>query len=162
MENQKIEPSWQFLVQSPAYFVALGCGSGLAKRAPGTFGTLFAWATFYILALLPSAVFWVWMALAVVVGLWCMDLTGKALGDCDHGSIVWDEIVPFWALLAVLPLNPLYHAAAFVLFRFYDIVKPWPASYFDNKVKNAFGVLMDDVVAAIFAGGTIFIAELVF
>lgn len=157
-----MNPSWQFLVKSPAHFVALGCGSGLAKRAPGTFGTLFAWASFYALAFLPTAVFWGWIIVCVVVGLWCMHLTGKALNNPDHSSIVWDEIVPFWALLALLPFNVFYHAAAFVLFRFYDITKPWPASFFDNKVKNAFGVLMDDVVAAFFAGATIFGVDLFF
>lgn len=90
-----MNPSWLFLVKSPAHFVALGCGSGLAKRAPGTFGTLFAWASFYALAFLPAAVFWGWIIVCVVVGLWCMHLTGKALNNPDHSSIVWDEIVPF-------------------------------------------------------------------
>lgn len=155
-------PTWRFLVQSPAHFVALGCGSGLAKKAPGTFGTLFAWVSFYALVLLPSAVFWAWIFIALFFGLWCMHQTGIALNDPDHGSIVWDEIVPFWVLLALVPFDILYHAMAFLLFRFYDITKPWPASFFDRRVKNALGVLMDDVVAAFFAGATLEIGLVIF
>ena len=150
-----MKPTWQFLKQSPAHFVALGCGSGLAPKAPGTFGTLFAWGTFYILNFLPIVLFWTWIVIAAALGIYCINKAGKALGDVDHGSIVWDEIVPFWALLGLVPVNFTCHALAFVLFRLYDIFKPWPASYFDEKVKNAFGVLMDDVVAAAFAGVTL-------
>ena len=157
-----MKPTWQFLKQSPAHFVALGCGSGLAPKAPGTFGTLFAWATFYILNFLPIVLFWTWIVIAAALGIWCINKAGKALGDVDHGSIVWDEIVPFWALLALVPNEFFCHAAAFVLFRIYDIFKPWPASYFDEKVKNAFGVLMDDVIAAAFAGVTLHAALMVF
>ncbi len=156
-----MKPTWQFLVQNPAHFVALGCGSGLAPKAPGTFGTLFAWGTFYALNLMPAVAFWTWILVAAFAGVWCMDKAGKALGDCDHGSIVWDEIVPFWALLMLVPFDFACHAAAFVLFRIYDIFKPWPASFFDEKVKNAFGVLMDDVIAAAFAGVTLHAALII-
>ncbi len=152
-----MQPTWQFLFQHPAHFVALGAGSGLAKKAPGTFGTLFGWASFYLLALLPPICFWSLLLLFAVLGLWCMHITGKHLGNCDHGAIVWDEIVPFWALLYLLPFDFFLHGVAFLLFRFFDITKPWPACFFDQKIKNSFGVLMDDVVANVYAGLVIWI-----
>ena len=85
---------------------------------------------------------------AFVLGVSACDRTGRALGVIDHGSIVWDEIVPFWMVLAMLPAGWTWQLAAFLLFRFFDITKPAPANYFDEKVKNGFGVMMDDLVAA--------------
>ena len=148
-ESSKRPSSLSFLLAHPAHFLALGCGSGLAPRAPGTFGTLFAWlifnlfrphfADFELLGLFTAA---------YLLGIWAIDKTGKALGDPDHGSIVWDEIVPFWLILLMTPETFLWQAAAFGLFRLFDITKPQPARYFDQHVKNGFGVMADDLVAA--------------
>ena len=85
---------------------------------------------------------------AYLGGIWFIDVAGKALGDPDHGSIVWDEIVPFWLVLLMAPPGWLWQLAAFILFRFFDITKPQPARYFDEHVKNGFGVMADDLVAA--------------
>lgn len=142
-------PSLRFLLAHPAHFLALGCGSGLAPKAPGTFGTLFAWGSFLLLRPLFSdfqllALF----AIAYLVGIRIIDLTGRALGDPDHGSIVWDEIVPFWLVLLLTPATFFWQLAAFMLFRYFDITKPQPARYFDQHVKNGFGVMADDLVAA--------------
>lgn len=152
-------PSWRFLTTHPAHFIALGCGSGLAPKAPGTFGTLFGWGSFVVLShwLAPMQLAAL-CAMSFVLGVWAIEVTGKALGEVDHGSIVWDEIVPFWALLIVTPSGFFWQFAAFVLFRIFDITKPWPASYFDQRVKNGFGVMMDDVVAAGFAAAVIGLA----
>ena len=142
-------PTLRFLLAHPAHFLACGCGSGLAPKAPGTFGTLFAWASFIALrAALPDGPLLALIVLAYVAGIRIIDVTGKALGDPDHGSIVWDEIVPFWLVLLLTPPGWLWQAAAFALFRFYDITKPQPARYFDEHVKNGFGVMADDLVAA--------------
>jgi len=92
--------------------------------------------------------FGVFLLLCFVVGVSACQITGRALGVVDHGSIVWDEIVPFWAVLMFTPAGILWQLGAFLWFRFYDIVKPQPAKYFDAKVKNGFGVMMDDVIAA--------------
>lgn len=142
-------PSLKFLFAHPAHFLACGCGSGLAPWAPGTFGTLFAWATFPLFhpyfsdfSLLAA------LAAAYLLGIWLIDITGAALGDPDHGSIVWDEIVPFWLVLLLTPDTWLWQIAAFALFRYFDITKPQPARYFDTHVKNGFGVMADDLVAA--------------
>jgi phosphatidylglycerophosphatase A len=160
-------PSFRFLFAHPAHFVACGLGSGLSPVAPGTVGTLFAWATYPLLRLAyPSdANFVLFVIFMLVFGIWCIQVAGRHLGVTDHGAIVWDEIVPFWALLMFVPpvlVNSphgvllsanglLWQAAAFALFRLFDILKPPPASFFDRRIKNGFGVMMDDVVAAAYA-----------
>ncbi|MBK8114864.1 MAG: phosphatidylglycerophosphatase A [Candidatus Accumulibacter sp.] len=142
-------PTIRFLLAHPAHLVACGFGSGLSPRAPGTVGTLFAWASFPLLRPWMSDLeFLGLLFLCFVGGVLAVHKTGADLGVVDHGSIVWDEIVPFWAVLLFCPTPGLWQAIAFGLFRFFDIVKPQPARYFDEKVKNGFGVMCDDLVAA--------------
>ncbi len=142
-------PSVRFLLAHPAHFFACGCGSGLAPKAPGTFGTLFSWASFILMRpWFGDAQFLFLIVAAYLGGIWFINVAGKALGDPDHGSIVWDEIVPFWLVLVIAPSSWLWQLAAFILFRFFDITKPQPARYFDEHVKNGFGVMADDLVAA--------------
>lgn len=143
-------PSVGFLFHHPAHMIACGLGSGLSPFAPGTAGTVFAWLTYPLLRLylvtdLGLALF---LLLAFAVGVSACQITGRALGVVDHGAIVWDEIVPFWAVLLLTPPEFLWQLAAFLWFRFYDILKPQPAKFFDTQVKNGFGVMMDDVIAA--------------
>jgi phosphatidylglycerophosphatase A len=139
----------------------------LSAFAPGTAGTAFAWVTYGLLrhAYPADANFGLFLAFMFVFGTWCVQITGRHLGEPDHGAIVWDEIVPFWALLMFLPPAIIdsphgvlisaaglsWQAAGFVLFRVFDITKPPPASYFDRRVKNGLGVMLDDVVAAGYA-----------
>lgn len=142
-------PALRFLFRHPAHLVACGFGSGLSPVAPGTAGTLFAWAVFRLLDLwLDKEQLLGLFALCFVIGIYAVDKTGRDLEAADHGSIVWDEIVPFWLVLWYCPGNWSWQAAAFFLFRFFDIVKPQPARFFDQKVKNGVGVMMDDLVAA--------------
>ncbi|MDD5247992.1 MAG: phosphatidylglycerophosphatase A [Rhodocyclaceae bacterium] len=150
MIKKSTPPPFSFLLAHPAHFVACGCGSGLSRFAPGTAGTVFAWATYPLLRLAYPADFnfALFVAFMFAFGVWCCHVTGRHLGVVDHGSIVWDEIVPFWATLLVTPNQIVWQLAAFLWFRFYDIVKPQPARWFDTTVKNGFGVMMDDVVAA--------------
>lgn len=145
----KKPPSLRFLFAHPAHFFACGFGSGLAPWAPGTFGTLFAWASFALFRpYFTDGQLLFLLAAAYLAGIWFIDVAGRALGDPDHGSIVWDEIVPFWLILLLTPDGWLWQTAAFVLFRYFDITKPQPARYFDEHVKNGFGVMADDLVAA--------------
>ena len=146
-------PPFKFLFHHPAHLLACGFGSGLAPFAPGTFGTAFAWLTFPLLQnhLGSDLGIGIFLLMAFVVGVSACQITGRSLGVIDHGSIVWDEIVPFWTVLLFTPDTFLWQAAAFAAFRFYDIVKPYPASFFDQQVKNGFGVMMDDVVAAAYS-----------
>jgi phosphatidylglycerophosphatase A len=143
-------PPVAFLWRHPAHLIACGFGSGLAPFASGTFGTLFAWASYPLLRqLLPDDIaFAVFLLLAFALGVTACQIAGRNLGVVDHGAIVWDEIVPFWAVLLLTPDTLLWQTAAFVWFRFYDVFKPPPASWFDTRVKNGLGVMMDDVVAA--------------
>jgi phosphatidylglycerophosphatase A len=144
-------PDLRFLLGHPAHLIACGFGSGLSPVAPGTFGTLFAWASFPLLANGMSEGFlFGFLGLAYLLGILACERTGRALGVVDHGAIVWDEIVPFWFVLALTPAHWLWQLTAFCLFRFFDIAKPPPADYFDQKVKNGFGVMTDDVVAAFY------------
>jgi phosphatidylglycerophosphatase A len=148
-------PPVSFLLRHPAHLIACGFGSGLSPFAPGTVGTLFAWCSYPLLRMLFPAddALGVFLLLSFALGVTACHITGRALGVVDHGSIVWDEIVPFWAVLLLTPAGLLWQLAAFLWFRFYDIVKPPPANYFDSQVKNGLGVMMDDVIAA---GYTVF------
>jgi phosphatidylglycerophosphatase A len=86
-----------------------------------------------------------------IIGAFAAHKTGQDIGVIDHGSIVWDEIVPFWMVLVFCPAGWLWQTGAFLLFRLFDIVKPQPARFFDEKVKNGFGVMTDDLIAAAYA-----------
>lgn len=157
-------PPVKFLFADPAHLIACGFGSGLSSFAPGTVGTAFAWVSYPLLrfAFPGDLVCLVALAVMFVFGVYACQITGRRLGVVDHGSIVWDEIVPFWGILMFCPtpwiLSPhgtffslnglLWQTVAFFLFRLFDIIKLPPAGYFDSKVKNGFGVMMDDVMAA--------------
>jgi len=141
-------PSLRFLFSHPAHLVACGFGSGLSPFAPGTVGTLFAWISYPLLrSWMGDAELLAFLLLCYGIGILAVRRTGEDLGVIDHGSIVWDEIVPFWLVLFLCPPGWLWQGAAFLGFRFFDIVKPQPARFFDERVKNGFGVMADDLVA---------------
>lgn len=154
------QPTLRLLLSDPHHMIALGFGSGLSPWAPGTIGTLFGWASFRALDMaLPASTLLLLILISFVIGIVAIEKTGKALNEVDHGGIVWDEIVPFWAVLWLLANtigdNLLWQGIAFVLFRFFDITKPWPARYYDRHVKNGYGVMMDDVIAALYTAGSL-------
>jgi len=136
---------------SPAGFLAVGFGSGLAPFAPGTAGTLAAIPLGMLLLMLPTYWQWLSVGLAFVLGIWICQRASDELGVHDHGGIVWDEMVGYWLVLIFMPATVTGFAAAFVLFRFFDIVKPWPIRWFDRKLKGGLGIMLDDVLAALFA-----------
>jgi len=144
-------PDRHFLLSHPTHFVALGFGSGLATKAPGTFGTLVAVPLFMALTLTPELVHLIVIALLFIVGIPICTQTGKALGVSDHGSIVWDEIVAFMLVLQFTPQTWLWWLAAFALFRLFDIWKPFPIRQCDARLRGGFGVMFDDLLAAIYA-----------
>ncbi len=144
-------PDLRFLLRHPAHFVALGFGSGLARKAPGTFGTLVGLPLFAILMALPEPVHLPVIALLFLVGIPLCTRAGTALGVSDHGSIVWDEIVAMLLVLEFTPRNWLWWLAAFALFRLFDIWKPTPIRQCDARLKGGFGVMFDDLLAAIYA-----------
>ncbi len=128
--------------------IATGFGVGLAPRAPGTFGTLLAWPIGWFLAALHPAVLFPLLALLFALGVWACEITGRQLGVADHGSMVWDEIVAFLLVLALVPRELDWQAAAFLLFRAFDIAKPPPIDWVERRTRGGFGVMADDIVAA--------------
>lgn len=145
-------PDARFLVSHPAHFIALGFGSGLAARAPGTFGTLASVALYWLLALAFSPLVIAFLAIPLFfVGVWACGKTGRDLGVADHGAMVWDEIVAFLPLAAIASASPWLQAFAFVLFRLFDIWKPYPIRELERNVKGGMGVMVDDVFAAFYA-----------
>ncbi|NWG40001.1 MAG: phosphatidylglycerophosphatase A [Hydrogenophilaceae bacterium] len=148
-----MKPDWKFAISHPAHFIALGFGSGLAPKAPGTIGSLAALPLFWLIAqaIDNAALLAAFLTFSFLAGIWACAITGKNLGVADHGGIVWDEIVAMWLILAVVPFGWAEWLAAFALFRFFDILKPWPIRQLDARLKNGLGVMLDDVLAAIYA-----------
>jgi phosphatidylglycerophosphatase A len=143
------------LLSHPAHFIALGAGAGLSRLAPGTAGTLWAWAVFLLLQIwLTPLQLGVLIATATLVGWWACTITAQHLGVADPGAIVWDEIIAFWLVLwLVTPTTFGGELAAFVLFRYFDAAKPGPVGWADRLFKGfgwrgGWGILFDDLVAA--------------
>jgi len=144
-------PTIKFLLAHPAHFFGLGFGSGLASKAPGTFGTLVGFPLFWLIFNYSFGVQLIIITALFLLGVYFCDVAGKALGVADHGGIVWDEIVAMMLVLTVTPPYWLSWLVAFLLFRLFDIWKPFPIKQFDVKLKNGFGVMFDDLLAAIYA-----------
>jgi phosphatidylglycerophosphatase A len=152
-------PTLGFLVSHPAHFIALGFGAGLAPFAPGTFGTLVAIPIAFLFRMyLPDAAFGISIIAFALVGVWAAQVTGRDLGAADHGAIVWDEVVAFLLVLYFVGDEVLLVGLAFFVFRFFDIAKPPPIRQLDTALKNGFGVMVDDLVAA---GYTLLVLALV-
>jgi phosphatidylglycerophosphatase A len=141
-----------FMLTHPFHIISLGFGSGLSRIAPGTAGTLFAWAAFEVLNRYVTVAEW---GLLIVVGFFAgigiTGFTAKKMRVEDPSAIVWDEIVAFWlVLLMVTPASFTGRLWAFIVFRFFDMVKPPPIRYFDRRFKGGLGIMLDDMVAAFF------------
>ncbi len=151
-EHFYLKPDWRLLLSHPAHFFSLGFGSGLVPKGPGTAGTLVAFPLYWLLApLMNDYLFLIFLIAAFFVGVKICDKTGRTLGVEDHGGIVWDEIVAFMLVLFFTPVGIYWQILAFVLFRFFDIVKPQPIKYFDKNMHGGMGVMFDDLLAAGYA-----------
>lgn len=148
------------LLRHPSGWLACGFGSGLTPVAQGTFGSLAALLPWLALSRLPLMAYLLVLILAFVIGIWACDVAGKAVGVDDHRSLVWDEFVGQWIALIpligfaapqVTGLHWWMVLAGFVLFRLFDVWKPWPIGWLDRRLKGGLGVMVDDVVAGIFA-----------
>ena len=135
---------------SPSGWLAFGFGSGLSPFAPGTMGTLVAIPFIFALKSLGTFGFWMVLVLLFFLGISLCGRVSSKLGVHDHGGIVWDEMVGYWLAAAFVPLQWPWLLAAFLLFRFFDIFKPWPIRQIDKKVSGGFGIMVDDIVAALF------------
>ncbi len=145
------DPNVKHLISHPAHFFGLGFGSGLAKKAPGTFGTLVGLPLFWLI--MPLSLFsqLIIIAALFLIGIYFCEKTGETLGVSDHGGIVWDEIVAMMLVLTATISQWQWWLTAFVLFRLFDIWKPFPIRQCDAKLKDGFGVMFDDLLAAIYA-----------
>lgn len=155
-DNPNIEtplphPDFKFVWCHLSHFIAFGGGTGLSPVAPGTVGTLFAFPLYWVFNYYLEPIhFLILIDLLFIIGIWACGITGKALGAHDHGGMVWDEIVAFLLVLYFIPDDWTWQIAAFFLFRLFDITKPQPIRYFDNKLRGGFGVMFDDLIAAFF------------
>lgn len=135
----------------PAFWIASGGGIGLVPVAPGTFGTLLALLPWLALRHLPL---WAYLAVilgAFAIGVWAANRVIAVLGEEDPGVVVWDEFIGLWITLALVPTGWQWPLLGFALFRLFDIWKPWPVSWADQKIKGGFGAMLDDALAGLFA-----------
>lgn len=151
MANHSQQPSWALLFSHPLHCLSFGLGTGLSPKAPGTVGTLLGFPLYWLLMHLPLTQQWLSLAVLFLLGIWCCEVTGRALGVSDHGAIVWDEVVAMAAVLVTVPFTWAWGLAAFASFRLFDIWKPFPIGWVDQRVKGGFGVMLDDVLAAAMA-----------
>ena len=139
------------ILANPIHCLAFGFGSGLAPKAPGTFGTLMAIPLYLLLSQLPLLVYAVVLVVFFLVGIYLCGKTADDLGVHDHPGIVWDEFVGFWITMFAAPAGLLWLVIGFALFRLFDIWKPWPIKIFDKNMESGLGIMIDDVLAGIYA-----------
>ncbi|MET0094848.1 MAG: phosphatidylglycerophosphatase A [Sedimenticola sp.] len=152
--NKQPGPDWT----NPVHLLAFGMGSGAAPKAPGTVGTLAAIPIYLGVRHLDSVSYLLLVALLFVIGIWLCGRTSSDLGVHDHGGIVWDEWVGFLLALWLIPPGWLWLLAGFLLFRLFDILKPWPIGWLDRRVGGGFGIMLDDLIAGLFALGVLQLA----
>jgi len=140
------------MLRNPLHLLSLGFGSGLSPYAPGTTGTLVAIPLYLLLSQLNLLTYLLVILGGFIVGVYLCDYTSKALGVHDHGGIVWDEFIGYWiTMIAVPAITWQWILAGFLLFRFFDIVKPWPVKLADKRLPGGFGIMIDDVLAGLYA-----------
>ncbi|WP_454780580.1 phosphatidylglycerophosphatase A family protein [Legionella sp. WA2022007384] len=135
--------------QDPIYFIAFGFGSGLMPTAPGTWGTLAAIPVYLLLMGSNWVVYLLFTLLAFLLGVWVCEKVSQDLGVHDYKGIVWDEVVGYLLTMFMAPHGVKWMICGFVLFRIFDIWKPQPIDYIDQKVRGGFGIMLDDVLAAV-------------
>ncbi|MCQ1057065.1 phosphatidylglycerophosphatase A [Photobacterium sp. ZSDE20] len=145
-------PKDKINLKNPWHFLATGFGSGLSPVIPGTMGTVAAIPLYLLMAQLPFTAYLVIIVVAALIGITICQKTSDDMGAHDHGSIVWDEFVGFWITMAIAPVvSWQWVLAGFVLFRFFDMVKPWPISWLDKHVHGGLGIMVDDILAGFMA-----------
>jgi phosphatidylglycerophosphatase A len=133
------------------HFLAFGFGSGAIPWAPGTMGTIVAIPFFLVLSYLPLPAYLVVVLILFTVGVWLCEIAAKDTGVDDHPGIVWDEIVGYLITMIAVPCHFNWIVAGFILFRIFDIWKPWPIRVIDKQLKGGLGIMLDDVLAGVYA-----------
>ncbi|WEM44042.1 phosphatidylglycerophosphatase A [Photobacterium sp. DA100] len=145
-------PKDKINLKNPWHLLATGFGSGLSPIIPGTMGTVAAIPLYLLMVQLPFTVYLLITVVAAFIGITICQKTSDDMGVHDHGSIVWDEFVGFWITMAIAPVvSWQWVLAGFVLFRFFDMVKPWPISWLDKHVHGGLGIMVDDILAGFMA-----------
>ena len=151
--NQAPQSIWT----NPVHFLAFGLGTGASPYAPGTVGTLLGIPLVYLLS---QWSLWVYLLVTVVltvIGIWVCDKTSKDIGVHDHGGIVIDEVAGYLVTMIAVPVNVWTLIAAFFIFRFFDIIKPWPIGWLDKQVQGGVGIMVDDLLAGVYGLAVIWI-----
>ncbi|NOI14719.1 phosphatidylglycerophosphatase A [Vibrio hepatarius] len=159
-------PLSRISLKNPWHLLATGFGSGLSPIVPGTMGTLASLPFYLLLAHLSLPLYGLVVIASCVIGVKICQVTSDDMGVHDHGSIVWDEFAGMWITMLVVPMFGLavfdwkWLATGFVLFRFFDMVKPWPIGWLDKRVHGGLGIMLDDIVAGVMAGVALYLVGL--
>lgn len=145
----------EFDWRKPHHWLAYGFGAGLLPRVPGTLGTLVAVPLYLLLQPLPLSLYLVTLVALTLIGIWACGKTARELNAHDPSAIVWDEVVGFLLAMTAAPTGWLWILAGFGLFRFFDILKPWPIRELDQKVQGGLGVMLDDLLAGVLTWGVL-------
>jgi len=151
MNQSPQNPSFRQMVSRPEHLFAFGFGSGLAPKAPGTFGTLAEVHIYWVIQDLLLPLYLLWLLVTFVAGVYWCQRSSQALGVHDHGGIVWDEMFGYWLTMLLAPAGWLWMLLGFVLFRAFDILKPWPIGWVDRRLGGGLGIMLDDALAAVYA-----------
>jgi len=151
MNTSQPKVNFRELIKRPVCFLGLGFGSGLAPKAPGTFGTIAAIPIYLLVQNLSLMLYITLTVMAFIVGIWICQQSADWLGKEDPSAVVWDEIVGYLVTMTAAPQGWQWIVLGFVLFRIFDILKPWPISLADKELHGGFGIMLDDVIAGIFA-----------
>ncbi|MFT4520904.1 MAG: phosphatidylglycerophosphatase A [Halioglobus sp.] len=156
--SQPVIPGALGLLRNPAQFLAFGFGSGLAPKAPGTAGTVVAIPLYFAIAELSLLYYTLVVIVASIFGIWICGIASRQLDTHDHPGIVWDEFVGYWITMWAVPADWVWVIAGFLVFRVFDILKPWPVSVLDKRVGGGLGIMVDDMLAGAMACLTLHIA----
>lgn len=162
MRKYIVPPIPDSIWQKPSHFIAFGFGSGAIPIAPGTFGTLMAIPFYLALRSLPLSAYIVIVVAIMIASMWLSEKVSKEIRVDDHQGMCLDEIVGFLVTMTAIPHGAGWIVAGFILFRFFDIVKPWPIRLIDTKMHNGIGVILDDVMAGIYSWIILFLLARVF
>lgn len=144
-------PTAKTVFTSPVHFLAFGFGSGLSPIAPGTAGTLAVIPIYLLMQPLDLLIYCILTATICIVGIWICGTSSHRLGVHDHGGIVWDEFAGFLITMIAAPQGWQWIVIGFILFRLFDIWKPWPIRIIDRRIGGGFGIMFDDILAGFFA-----------
>ncbi|MBI0031088.1 phosphatidylglycerophosphatase A [Gilliamella apicola] len=163
MTKQERNKDFKKYVQltNPIHLLAVGLGSGMSPIMPGTMGSAMAIPLWLLFNGLQPYLYWVLIVVAFIFGCFLCQKTSDDTHTHDSGHIVWDEFVGMWITLFFIPqISVLWIAIAFFAFRVFDMAKPWPIRWFDKRVPGGFGIMVDDVIAAIFSSVTVYVIAL--